>query len=31
MAGSGRTHKQKKKLRDSLAAVEILKEFLAGS
>ena len=29
MAGSGRTHKQKKRLRDALAAAEILRDFLA--
>ena len=28
MARSGKTHKQKKKLRDSLAAAEILRDFL---
>ena len=28
MAGSGRTHKQKKRLRDALAAAEILRDFL---
>ncbi len=28
MARSGRTHKQKKKLRDALAAAEILRDFL---
>ena len=28
LAGSGRTHKQKKKARDALAAVEILEDFL---
>lgn len=28
MAGSGRTHKQKKRLRDALAAAEILRGFL---
>lgn len=28
MARSGRTHKQKKRLRDALAAVEILRDFL---
>ncbi len=28
MAQSGRTHKQKKELRDALAAAEILKDFL---
>ena len=30
LAGSGRTHKQKKKARDALAAVEILEDFLRG-
>ena len=28
MAGTGRTHKQKKRLRDALAAAEILRDFL---
>jgi hypothetical protein len=28
MAQSGRTHKQKKELRDALAAAEILRDFL---
>ena len=28
MAGSGRTHKQKKQIRDALAAAEILRDFL---
>ncbi len=28
LAGSGRTHKQKKKARDALAAAEILEDFL---
>ncbi len=28
MAGSGRTHKQKKQIRDALAAAEILQDFL---
>jgi putative Holliday junction resolvase len=27
--GSGRTHKQKKQIRDALAAAEILRDFLA--
>ncbi|MEE8154782.1 MAG: Holliday junction resolvase RuvX [Phycisphaerales bacterium] len=30
MARSGRTHKQKKRLRDALAATEILRDFLDG-
>jgi putative Holliday junction resolvase len=30
MAQSGRTHKQKKQLRDALAAAEILQDFLDG-
>ncbi len=30
MARTGRTHKQKKELRDALAAVEILRDFLAA-
>ncbi len=30
LAGSGRTHKQKKKARDALAAVEILEDFMRG-
>ncbi len=30
LAGSGKTHKQKKKIRDALAATEILNDFLAG-
>ena len=30
MAQSGRTHKQKKELRDALAAAEILRDFLDG-
>lgn len=30
MAGSGRTHKQKKAARDALAAAEILQDFLRG-
>ena len=29
LSGSGRTHKQKRKLRDALAAAEILRDFLA--
>jgi len=28
LAGSGKTHKQKKKIRDALAATEILNDFL---
>jgi len=28
LSGSGKTHKQKKKMRDALAATEILKDFL---
>ncbi|MHC4129429.1 MAG: Holliday junction resolvase RuvX [Planctomycetota bacterium] len=28
LAGSGRTHKEKKELRDTLAAAEILRDFL---
>jgi putative Holliday junction resolvase len=28
LAGSGKTHKQKKKVRDALAAAEILNDFL---
>ena len=28
---SGRTHKQKQKVRDALAAVEILRDYLAGN
>ncbi len=31
LAGSGKTHKQKKKVRDALAAAEILGDFLANS
>jgi putative Holliday junction resolvase len=31
MAGSGRTHKEKKELRDALAAAEILRDFLQAS
>lgn len=30
LKGSGRTHKQKKQLRDALAAAEILRDFLDG-
>jgi putative Holliday junction resolvase len=30
LAGSGRTHKEKKELRDALAAAEILRDFLRG-
>lgn len=30
LKGSGRTHKQKKQLRDALAAAEILRDFLHG-
>jgi putative Holliday junction resolvase len=30
LAGSGRTHRQKKQLRDALAAAEILRDFLGG-
>lgn len=30
MAQTGRTHRQKKKLRDALAAAEILRDFLDG-
>jgi putative Holliday junction resolvase len=30
MAQSGRTHKQKKELRDALAAAELLREILDG-
>lgn len=29
LSGSGKTHKQKKKMRDALAAAEILNDFLA--
>ena len=29
LSGSGKTHKQKKKIRDALAAAEILNDFLA--
>ncbi len=31
LAGSGRTNKQKKKVRDALAGVEILEDFLRGT
>ena len=31
MAGSGRTHREKKALRDALAAAEILRDFLQAS
>ncbi|MHC4768919.1 MAG: Holliday junction resolvase RuvX, partial [Planctomycetota bacterium] len=31
MAGSGRTHREKKELRDALAAAEILRDFLQAS
>ena len=31
LAGTGRTHKQKKKARDALAAVAILEDFLRGA
>jgi putative Holliday junction resolvase len=31
LAGSGRTHQQKKELRDTLAAAEILRDFLRAS
>jgi putative Holliday junction resolvase len=31
LARSGRTHKQKKAVRDALAAVEILRDFLASA
>lgn len=30
LAGSGKTHKQKKKIRDALAATEILNDFLVA-
>ena len=30
LSGSGKTHKQKKKMRDALAAAEILTDFLWG-
>ena len=30
LAGSGKTHKQKKKIRDALAAAEILNDFLVA-
>jgi putative Holliday junction resolvase len=30
LSGSGKTHKQKKKIRDALAAAEILNDFLWG-
>ena len=30
LAGSGRTHRQKKKARDALAAVEILEDFMTA-
>jgi putative Holliday junction resolvase len=30
LSGSGKTHKQKKKIRDALAAAEILNDFLAN-
>jgi|TARA_Y100000294_G_C8368200_1_gene261598 putative Holliday junction resolvase len=30
LSGSGKTHKQKKKMRDALAAAEILSDFLCG-
>lgn len=30
LSGSGKTHKQKKKMRDALAAAEILNDFLAN-